>query len=372
MSKRIRRQRQPIDQPEEGDPGGYWLPRETSGVLLVSADPYLQEEAKRIVAAAGGTLRTAVSVAEAAHGWDGADVVLVGSDIRELPPRRRAPSVLLGKGGDGEGLWRLATALGAERVAVLPEAAAWLAEHLTMSGSPDPGGTMTGIVGGCGGAGASTAAIWLAQAAASQGVSTLLIDGDPWGGGLELAVTDEPVPGLRWPDFQESRGSIDPAQFRDSLPAAGGFRYLSWPGTREPVQTPDAAAVVAIMDAARRGFELIIVDLGRSGEGVGRLSWDCDNLLLLTTGHLRSAVASGRILDELPPVDIRLLVRGSNASPVQPAFIAESLGIPLVGVVPEVRGVGAGTELGRLLELGRRKDVCRFAEDVLELNGVLR
>ncbi|MDP9936163.1 secretion/DNA translocation related CpaE-like protein [Paenarthrobacter nicotinovorans] len=372
MSKRIRRHRQPIGQPEEGDPGGYWLPREASGVLLVSADPYLQEEAKRIVAAAGGTLRTAEGVSEAVHGWDSADVVLVGSDVRELPPRRRAPSVLLGKASDGDGLWRMAAALGAERVAVLPDAASWLAEHLTMSGSPDPGGTVMGIVGGCGGAGASTAAIWLAQAAASQGVSTLLIDGDPWGGGLELAVTDEPVPGLRWPDFQESRGSMDPVQFRDSLPVAGGFTYLSWPGTREPVQSPDAGAIAAIMDAARRAFELTFVDLGRSSEGVGRLSWDCDNLLLLTTAHLRSAVASARILDELPPVDTGLLVRGSNASQVQPTFIAESLGIPLVGVVPEVRGVAAGTELGRLLELGRRKDISRLTGSVLELHGAHR
>ena len=372
MSKRNRRHRQPITQATEGDPDAYWLPRDSSGVLLVSADPYIQEEAKRIVAAAGGSLRTATDVTEAVQGWDSADIVLVGSDVRELPPRRRPPSVLLGRAVEGDGLWRLAAALGAERVAVLPEAAAWLAEHLSMSGSHDHGGTVTGIVGGCGGAGSSTAAIWLAQAAASEGVSTLLIDGDPWGGGLELAVTDEPVPGLRWPDFQESRGSIDPGQFRDSLPTAGGFTYLSWPGTRERVQSPDAGAVAAIMDAARRGFELIIVDLGRNGEGMGRLAWDCDKLLLLTTPHLRSAVASARVLDELPPVHTGLLVRGNNSSPVDPSFLADSLGIPLVGLVPEVRGTAAGTEQGRLLELGRRKDVSRFAADVLELNGALQ
>ncbi len=82
------------------------MPRDTVGILLVSGDPYLQEEAKRIVAAAGGSLRTAVDVMEAVHGWDNADVVLVGSDIRELPPRRRAPTVLLGKASEGDGLWR--------------------------------------------------------------------------------------------------------------------------------------------------------------------------------------------------------------------------------------------------------------------------
>lgn len=313
-----------------------------------------------------------MDVTDAAYGWDSADVVLVGSDVRELPPRRRAPSVLLGRAADGDGLWRLAAALGAERVAVLPDAAAWLAEHLSMAGSPEPGGSVMGIIGGCGGAGASTAAIWLAQAAADHGLGTMLIDGDPWGGGLELAITADENPGLRWPDFSETRGSLDPAQFRDSLPVAGGFAYLSWPGTREPLVSPDAGAVAAVMDAARRSFELTLVDIGRSEEAMRALAWDCDKILLLTTARLTSAVASARVLHELPPVDTGLLVRGSGASTVDAAMIAESLGLPLSGVLPEVRGVAAGTELGRLLEFGRRKPVSRFARGVLELNGPLQ
>lgn len=382
MSKRDRRHRQPGHpqqttrsygqagmQNVQVDADGSWVPHEAVGILLVSGDPYLQEEAKRIVAAAGGSLRTAVDVTEAVHGWDNADVVLVGSDIRELPPRRRAPTVLLGKGSEGDQLWRLAASLGAERVAVLPEAAAWLAEHLSMSGSPDPGGIVMGIIAGSGGAGATTTAIWLAQAAAGHGISTVLIDGDRWGGGLELAVTAEEIPGLRWPDFAETRGSIDPSQFRDSLPVAGGFAYLSWPGTREPVQVPAAGAVAAVVDAARRSFELILVDIGRTGEGLGTLAWDCDRILVLTKAHLKSAVAATRVLNELPPVDAGLLVRGSGTTSVDAPLIAESLGLPLLGVLPEIRGVAAGTELGRLLELGRRKSVSRFAGSVLELNG---
>ncbi len=356
-------------QPVEGDADGSWVPRDTVGILLVSGDPYLQEEAKRIVAAAGGSLRTAVDVMEVVHGWDNADVVLVGSDIRELPPRRRAPTVLLGKASEGDGLWRLAASLGAERVAVLPEAAGWLAEHLSMSGSPDPGGTVMGIIGGSGGAGATTTAVWLAQAAAGHGISTVLIDGDRWGGGLELAVTADEIPGLRWPDFAETRGSIDPSQFRDSLPVAGGFAYLSWPGTREPVHIPEAGAVAAVVDAARRSFELILVDIGRSGEGLGTLAWDCDRILVLTKPHLKSAVAAARVLNELPPIDAGLVVRGSGATSVDAPMIAESLGLPLLGVLPEIRGVAAGTELGRLLEIGRRKSVSHFAGSVLELNG---
>lgn len=207
-----------------GQTSGAWLPDPSvAEVLLVTGHDFLQGEVERIVAAAGGQLRVVADVADAAQYWDSAAAVLVGSDVRELPPRRRAPAVLVGLSGEGDSLWHLAAALGAERVAVLPDAAAWLAEYLSRSRSPETGGLVLGITSGCGGAGATTSAIWIAQAAAGLGVRVLLVDGDPWGGGLELALAAEETPGLRWPDLADASGSIDPGQLAESLPVAGGF-----------------------------------------------------------------------------------------------------------------------------------------------------
>ncbi|MGP0224659.1 septum site-determining protein Ssd [Paenarthrobacter sp. NCHU4564] len=371
MNKRHRRQKHGPNQTEEIQHPGNWTPSGGADILLVTGNPHLEEEATRIVAAAGGNLRAVPDIGDAMHGWDHADAVLIGSDIREIPPHRQVPAILLGTAAEGDGLWKLAAAVGADRVAVLPEAAGWLAEHLSLSGSPEPGGSVLGLIGGSGGAGATTAAVWLAQAAASHGIRTLLIDGDPWGGGLELAVTADEPPGLRWPDFTGTRGSIDPSQFHDSLPVAGGFAFLSWPGTRAPVVTPDPAAVAAVMDAARRSFEAVVVDIGRSGDGLRTLAWDCDRTLLLTLAHLKPAVAASRILAELPPVDTALLVRDGKPAAMDADVIAGSLGLPLLGTVPGIRGVAAATEQGRLLELGRRKPVLAFAGEVLELNGLL-
>ena len=174
-----------------GDEPGAWLPVEAEEVLLVTAFEFLQGEVARIVAAAGGQLRVVAGVSEAAPYWDSAAAVLVGSDIRELPPRRRAPAVLVGLSGEGDSLWHLGAVLGAQRVAVLPGAAAWLAEYLSRSRSPEAGGLVLGVTGGCGGAGATTAGIWIAQAAAGIGARVLLVDADPWGGGLELALAAE-------------------------------------------------------------------------------------------------------------------------------------------------------------------------------------
>ncbi|HKU03874.1 MAG TPA: septum site-determining protein Ssd, partial [Arthrobacter sp.] len=220
-------------------------------VLLVTSSGVLRAEVERIVAAAGSQLRAVPDAVEAGRYWDAATAVLVGSDVRELPPRRRTPAVLVGLDGEGDSLWHLAAALGAERVAVLPDAAAWLADHLSRSRSPGPGGLVLGITGGCGGAGATTAAIWTTQVAAGLGARVLLVDGDPWGGGLELALAAEETPGLRWPDLAEARGSIDPVQLADSLPVAGGFSFLSWPATREQPAPVAAAAAAGVLDAAR-------------------------------------------------------------------------------------------------------------------------
>ncbi|WP_248758710.1 septum site-determining protein Ssd [Pseudarthrobacter sp. SSS035] len=351
-----------------GRAAGAWLPDPAGAeVLLVTGYDFLQGEVERIVAAAGGQLRVVADVADAAKYWDAAAAVLVGSDVRELPPRRRAPAVLVGLNGEGDSLWHLATALGAERVAVLPDAAAWLAEYLSRSRSPEAGGLVLGITGGCGGAGATTAAIWIAQAAAGLGVRVLLVDGDPWGGGLELALAAEETPGLRWPDLSDASGSIDPEQLADSLPVAGGFSFLSWPGSRDRQAPVDAATTGGVLDAARRGYELVVVDIGRGAEPVRMFAWDCDRILVVVPAQLKAAVATARLLHELPPVEAALLVRGKAGAALDAGLIADAVGLPVQGRVPELRGVTAAGENGRLLDVGKRRSVRHFAASVLDL-----
>jgi secretion/DNA translocation related CpaE-like protein len=334
-------------------------------MLLVTGHGLLRGEVERIVAASGGQLRTVGTIGEAAQFWDTAVVVLLGSDIHDLPPRGRSPAVLVGLNGEGDRLWQLAAAIGADRVAVLPEAATWLAEYLSRARTPEPGGLVLGMVGGCGGAGASTAAVWLAHAAAREGVRVLLVDGDPWGGGLELALAAEETAGLRWPDLADASGTIDPRQLADSLPLAGGFPFLSWPGNKELHAGVDHAVVAGVLDAARRGYELVVVDIGRGRETLRTFAWDCDRMIVVAPALLRAAVATARLLQDLPPVETVLVVRGKSGAALDAGLIADSLGLPLAGIVPDVRRAAAATEAGRLLDAGRQRSVRRFAGTVL-------
>ncbi len=353
----------------QGASGAAWLPDGAEEVLLVTSSAFLQAEVERIVAAAGANLRVVADALEGGRYWDGATAVLVGSDIRELPPRRRAPAVLVGLDGEGDSLWHLAAALGAERVAVLPDAAAWLAAHLSRSRSPGPGGLILGITGGCGGAGATTAAIWIAQAAAGMGARVLLVDGDPWGGGLELAIAAEESPGLRWPDLSEARGSIDPGQLSDSLPVSGGFSFLSWPASRDQPLPVGAATTAGVLDAARRGYELVVVDIGRGTGPLQAYAWDCDRIMMVVPAQLKAAVAAVRLLQEFPPIEAALLVRGRQGAALDNSLLSEAIGLPVRARMPELRGASAAMESGRLLDLGRRRNVRQFAASVLDSLG---
>ncbi|MBT1001338.1 hypothetical protein KIH31_01870 [Paenarthrobacter sp. DKR-5] len=344
-----------------------WTPEAAADVLLVTRRARLVEEVERIAAAASVTVRAADGPDQAGAEWERCRVVLVGADIRELPAHRRPPGVLLGLEDDAGTLWSRASVLGAERVVVLPEGARWLADFLSRRGDTDTTGVVLAVTGGCGGAGASTIAAWLAARAAAEGFGSLLIDGDPWGGGLELALSAEELPGLRWEDFLQARGTIDPRQLHDSLPMVGGFSLLSWgTGSGGAARGPARPEVLAgVLDAARRGFELTVVDAARSAAALERLAFSCDRLLVVVPGRVRAAVAAAQVLRELPTVRTGLIVRGPLSAGLDAELIADSIGHPLAGYCAGVRAAPAATEAGQILELRRRRAVQRFTGAVL-------
>lgn len=352
-----------------------WLPEQRVGVLLVTESSYLQDEAARISAAAAVELSVTPTIESTGSEWDGAAAVLVGSDISGAIPRRRGPTVLIGDSAESETLWRLASMSGVDRVAVLPAASEWLAEFLGRLRDPASAGFILGIVGGCGGAGASTLAVLLAGHTASQGIRTLLVDGDEWGGGLDLAIAGEELAGLRWPDLQAAAGSLNPAQLAAALPVVAGFSLLTWG------QHPHEAAGhsrtrgldMEVLKAARRGYELTVVDVGRSRDALSGLGQFCDQLLVVVPARMRSAVASAQLLAELPPLPTSLVIRGPMREGLDSDLIAGSVGVPAAAVMPPLRGVAAAAERGQLLDLLRSRSVRRLAGTVLAgLGGIDR
>jgi secretion/DNA translocation related CpaE-like protein len=321
-------------------------------VLIVSADAELLDDLLRLAAAADVEARVASDVVRARSAWRDAALVVAGPDLcAELagcPPPRR-PGVILATGDpDGDDVYRLAVDIGAQDVASLPDAETWLVERMAAATEPAvPGATTIAVIGGRGGAGASVLSATLARSAAGRGLRTLLIDGDPLGGGIDLVLGAEGAPGARWSDYSERRGRLSSAALHDSLPARGGLAVLSWHrGAVEPIA---AETMRSVLDAAFRGYDLVVTDLPRqptdaSAEALAA----ADVTLIVVPAEVRATVAADRVADlaRRYTKDLRLVVRGPAPGGLKPDVIAESLHLPLAGVMSPDRRLAAAVERG--------------------------
>lgn len=355
----------PAGQPHA--PGESWLPGAGTAVMVISASPALQGEVGRVSAAACVGLVIAATVEQSSGMWEGVSAVLLGSDVSGGLPGWRGPTVVVGPVEDASAMWLQASRLGADRVAVLPDAAQWLANYLTRLRDPASGAGIVGVVGGCGGAGASTLAALLAAGAVARGTTALLVDGDGWGGGLDVAVAGRDVPGLRWPDLLNASGAINPDQLAASLPQLAGLSLLSWgaEGAVSPADPRSMAAASEVMRASRDAYGLVVVDVGRSPDSIAQLGVHCDGFLVVVPGRVRAAAAAAQVVQALPAAPVGVVVRGPLRDGVDADLVARAVGMPCVGEFPVLRKVGEVLEAGRVQEAGRARKVRRLVGDLL-------
>ena len=161
--------------------------------------------------------------------WREATVVAVGGDraerLAELGLPRRPDVFVVGDDADSEQLCRWSIPLGAA-VAPLPSSDSWFAAALADAvGCRDGDGRLVAVVAASGGVGASTCAAALAVTAAEQGQRTMLLDGDPWGGGLDLLLGAEHAEGWRWPRLMDASGHL--GDLTGQLPHVDGVDLLA-------------------------------------------------------------------------------------------------------------------------------------------------
>ena len=321
-------------------------------VLIVSADAELLDDLLRLAAAADVEAHVASDVIEARAAWGDAALVVAGPDLAadladRAPPRR--PGVILATADpDGESVYRRAVDIGAQDVVYLPDAESWLVERMAAATEPpDSGASTIAVIGGRGGAGASVLAATLASTAARRGLRTLLIDGDPLGGGIDLVLGAEGTPGARWSDYSERRGRLSSTALHDSLPSRGGLAVLSWHrGAVEPIA---AETMRSVLDAGARGYDLLVTDLPRQPtEASAEALAAADMTLIVVPAEVRAAVAADRVADLARRYtrDLRLVVRGPAPGGRRPDVIAESLRLPLAGVMSTDRRLATAVERG--------------------------
>ncbi|MEV4331464.1 septum site-determining protein Ssd [Streptomyces sp. NPDC049597] len=334
------------------------------GPLIVTEDVELLDDLLRLCAAAGAEPDVHHTVPDRKGVWEGAPLVLVGDDAAERcrGATRRQGVLLVGRDQDDPDVWRRAVEIGADSVLRLPDGEGWLVDRIADVAEGVGRQALTvGVIGGRGGAGASTLACALAVTAARAGRRTMLVDGDPLGGGLDVLLGGEQTEGRRWPDFAASKGRVAGGALEESLPELHALRVLSWDRGDCVVVPPEAMR--SVLAAARRRGGVVVVDLPRRvDEGVAEALAQLDLGLLVVPGELRAVAAANRVASVVGMVlsDLRVVVRGPYASGLDDQWVASALGLPLAGELPVEAGLSADQDGGAPPGASGRGPLARF------------
>lgn len=340
-------------------------PLRTSGPpLVLSRDPAVLDDLARLAAGAGVRTEVRDDPPGALGAWSSAPLVLVGDDLLEemaavCPPRRTGVVVVCRS--PGRETFRLALEVGAGEVAELPTAEEHLAALLADVEESPTRGRVIGVIGGAGGVGASTLACALGQVAGTVGPA-LVLDTDPLGCGLDRVLGLDEVPGVRWDDLASSAGRLGSRALREAVPRRDGLGVLAWsPG---PAALPSSSIVRDVLSAARRGHELVVVDLARrAGATSAELMARCDLVLVVTPSSVAGVASTLRVLGSMTDSSrLRLAVRPGAVSRAE---LSATVGVRIGLDVPHQRRLAEAVDLGLGPLRGRRGPLARAVSEFL-------
>ncbi|MUL46054.1 AAA family ATPase [Mycobacterium sp. CBMA293] len=340
----------------------------TNGALALIADGRLRAEVERIAAAAG--IRVVYAAEPSGRKvWAGAAAVLLdvaaAKRCRELGMPRRAAVLLIAATTPAAADFEAAMDIGAQQIVTLPGQESVLVGVLSEAAAGESDGcrgAVVAVIGGRGGGGASVFAIALAQAAGE----CLLVDVDPWGGGIDLALGAEGEAGLRWPDLAAAGGRLSYPALRDALPQRRGVVVLS--AGRSGVELRPTA-LAAVVEAGSRGGIPVICDLPRQSSAVVETVLAAADLVVVVAPAEVRACAATRVVADwvlmLNP-NVGLVVRGPAPGGLRAAEMATLLGLPLLAAMRAESNLDEALERGGLAGgLRRRSPLAAAARRVL-------
>ncbi|GAA4611768.1 septum site-determining protein Ssd [Saccharopolyspora hordei] len=343
--------------------------------LLVARDADLADEAARLAAAAGGDLARAHAVS--APAWRAAPVVLLDAaaaaeGAAEGLPRR--PGVVVLCRDPTPELWRTAFEVGAEQVIALPADETALIELLAdVADAPARDGRVLAVLGGCGGAGASVLATAAAVLAARGGARALLVDCDPLGGGVDLAVGTEADEGLRWSGLAVGAGRLGASALHEALPerrvGSGAVAVLSC-DRDGPSSGLTPEGVRAVLAAGRRAGDVVVCDVPRALPDPATAALrEADLAVVVVPAEVRAVAAAERVVATVADHaagPVRLVVRGPAPGGLRTADVARAVGAEVLAAVRAEPQLPALLDRGGLAaRLRRRGPVAKAAQRVL-------
>lgn len=334
----------------------------TDRPLLISSSLPLIDEVVRLASASALEVHVAPDVAAATAHWLSAPLVIIGSDValNATIPGRRARVVVAHVNDESSDLgaqrdmWRFAVEVGAEHVVELPEGERWLVDSLReCAEGPARNGQIVAVLGGSGGVGTSTLTVNLAVCSAQRGCRSLVVDADPWGGGLDLLVGAEDITGARWSDLHQVSGHLPAGHLEAALPRVADVSVLSC--TRSDSDFPAQNTLAAVLAAGRRSHDAVFVDCSRITDDVlSAVITTSDSAVLLVGDHVRSTAAAARRQSWLrSKVAHVCVVSASTPRGISREDVAHALGVHVVTAVPHVPSMTIRADEGEMPALPR-------------------
>lgn len=335
--------------------------------LVLTRDPALLEDLARLAAGAGVRLDTRGDPVAALTAWSAAPLVLVGDDLLAevaavAPPPR--PGVVVVSHAPPAGVFRHALDLRADAVVDLPDGESHLGSLLGDLEEAPGRGLVVGVLGGAGGAGASTLACALGQVGGWT-APALVVDTDPVGPGLDRLLGLDEEPGVRWDDLATSTGRLGSRSLREAVPRRDGVGVLTW--SAGPATAPPLSTVRDVLAAAQRGHALVVLDVARqSGAVAVELMARCDLVLAVTPATVSGVASTLRLVQ--PMGDTSRIRLATRRGAVSSRDLEAATGVAVAFEVPEQRGLAEAVDLGlgpvrhRRTPLGRA--VAEFLAEV--------
>lgn len=336
--------------------------------LIATADEQLRDQAQRWCAALGATPDVAGDLTQVRRAWRRASGVIVGEDLigpaSEAGLLRRDHVVVVAQ--EPSKWWSAGIALGAQAVCSAADERVILDLLATALDGRDEA-CVVSVIGGSGGAGASTLAAALAIGAQRRGLRSLAWDADPGGGGLDLLLGAERAGGLRWHDFAATRGRIDTGSLVEVLPQQRGVSVLSW-ARDERGPLPDSWP--GVFSSAVRGFDLVAVDLPRSLDeaAVGLVGRSVLTIVVVPEEIGAASAARGVLAGVARIAPAVALVSVARRSGIGPEAVSDAVDLPVLARLRRDRHLRGAIDRG--YGPARSRPLRRAADVVLDALGL--
>ena len=199
----------------------------------------------------------------------------------------------------------------------------------------------------------------LAHTTATVG-STLLVDADPIGAGIDRVLGLEASDGIRWDSMLQARSAQLTVDARGTSPCRSALRAdLADGPTRLAAGVCDARGALGRAAWIRDGRDR---PPAASGVVVEEAITRCDHVVLVSTLTVPGVTSAARVATRLPEFSPQrhLVTRGSRAG-VAPESVSRLLRMPLLAAMGDQRGLDEAINLGAGPARSRRGTLARAA-----------